>query len=261
MYLKNDIGTIYYEVYGPEKAPAVLFSHGVAMDHRTFETQVRALEERYRVIVWDMPYHGYSSPIDRNLRFSTTAADFIIALLDELEIQQAALAGLSLGSLVVQHAAHHHPERVKAVVHISGGSLYPKFPAILKALIPCISLFMKLYPVKPLNKAFAEHKALAAETKSYLMETIAYTGKDVVTHLTNEMVRDMVEGLPGHSAHPALIVYGDHDLRSLRKMAEAWHKGHPHSQLVEVQNAHHILNQDNPAAFNAALLGFLQTIP
>ena len=66
MYFKNDVGTVYYEVYGPENAPAVLFSHGVAMDHRTFESQIRALEERYRVIVWDMPYHGYSSPIDRN---------------------------------------------------------------------------------------------------------------------------------------------------------------------------------------------------
>jgi len=69
------------------------------MDHRTFETQVQALEDRYRVIVWDMPYHGRSSPIDKKLRFSTTATDFVIALLDELNIRQAVLAGLSLGSL------------------------------------------------------------------------------------------------------------------------------------------------------------------
>jgi|GEM_PF-4330865 len=74
------------------------------------------------------------------------------------------------------------------------------------------------------------------------------------------MVRDMVAGLPGHSAHPALIVYGDHELRFIRKMAKAWHYKHPHSQLVEVRDAHHILNQDNPAAFNAALLEFLQEI-
>ncbi len=58
MFLENDVGTVYYEVNGPEEAPAVLFSHGVAMDHRTFETQVAALADRYRVIVWDMPYHG-----------------------------------------------------------------------------------------------------------------------------------------------------------------------------------------------------------
>jgi pimeloyl-ACP methyl ester carboxylesterase len=260
MFLKNDVGTVYYEVYGPEEAPAVLFSHGVAMDHRTFETQVQALEDRYRVIVWDMPYHGRSSAIDKNLRFSTVAADFIIALLDELNIRQAVLAGLSLGSLVVQQAAHRYPERVKAVVHISGGPLYPKFPALLKAAIPFISVFMKLYPVKPLNKAFAEHKALAEATKTYLMETAAHTGKDAITHLTNEMVRDMVVGLPGHPPHPALIVYGDHELRALKNMSKRWYKQHPDGRLVEIHDAHHILNQDNPAAFNTALLNFLEEI-
>lgn len=258
MFLKNDVGTIYYEVYGPEEAPAVVFSHGVAMDHRTFETQVKALADRYRVIVWDMPYHGRSSAIDKKLRFSTTAANFIIALLDELNIRQAVLAGLSLGSLVVQQAAHRYPERVKAVVHISGGPLYFKLPAIIKAAIPFISLFIKLYPAEAFNRTFAEHKALTQETKAYLMETIAHTGKDAVTHLTNEMVRDIATGLPGHPPHPALIVYGDHEMRFIRKMAEGWHDKHPNSQLVEVRDAHHILNQDNPVEFNAALLNFLE---
>jgi 3-oxoadipate enol-lactonase len=260
MYLKTDVGSVYYRAHGPEDAPAVVFLHGVAMDHRTFESQVEALESRYRVIVWDMPYHGYSSPIDKNRRFSTTAADFTMAILDELHIHQATLAGLSLGSLVAQQAACHYPDRVNGLVHISGGPLYPRFPALLKAAIPFISAFMKLYPVKPLNKAFVEHKALAKETKAYLLETIAHTGKDVVTHLTNEMVRDMVIGLPEHSAHPALIVYGDHELRFIRKMAERWHDSHPNSRLVEVQDAHHILNQDNPAGFHAVLLEFLQEV-
>ncbi len=119
MFLKNDIGTVYYEVYGPEQAPAVVFSHGVAMDHRSFEQQVTALEDRYRVIVWDMPYHGRSSAIDRGLRLSTTAADFTMAIMDELGIQRAVLAGLSLGSFVVQQAAHRYPDRVTAAIHIS----------------------------------------------------------------------------------------------------------------------------------------------
>ena len=258
MYLKTNVGTVYYEVYGPTAAPAIVFSHGVAMDHRTFATQVAALEDRYRVIVWDMPYHGYSAPIERKLRFSTTAADCIIALLDELHIQQAVLAGLSLGSLVVQQAAQRYPERVKAVVHISGGPLYFKLPAITKAANPLISLFIKLYPTRAFNRTFAEHKALTKATQAYLRETVAYTGKEAITHLTHEMLRDLVEGLPGHPPHPALIVYGDHEMRFIQKMARAWHSQHPHSQLVEIQDAHHILNQDNPAAFNAVLETFLQ---
>lgn len=260
MFFENDLGRVYYEVHGPEQAPAVVFSHGVGMDHRSFKQQVAALEDRYRVIVWDMPYHGRSSAIDRRLRFSTTAADLTMAIMDELGVEQAVLAGLSLGSFVVQQAAHRYPDRVTAAVHISGGPLHPKYPAILKAAMPFISVFMKLYPIKPLTRAFAEHKALADETKAYLMETAAHTGKGVITYLTNEMVRDMVIGLDEHPRPPALIVYGAHDLGFIKTMAQKWHDRHPNSQLVQIEDAHHILNQDNPAAFNAVLLDFLQEI-
>ncbi len=260
MYLTNESGKVYYHFHGPEDAPTVVFSHGVAMDHRTFNDQVSALEKDYRVIVWDMPYHGRSWGIDRDLRFSKTAADFLIAILDELAIDQATLAGLSLGSLVTQEAAYRYPNRVNACVHISGGPLYPKYSPILIAMIPMITLSMKLYPFTPLKKAFAEHKALADETKAYLMETVSQTGKDMITHLTNEMVRDMVIGIPEPNTQPSLIVYGDHDIRFLRNMSIKWHQRQPNSQLVEIKNAHHILNQDNPAAFNAALLSFLAEI-
>ncbi len=258
MYLTNEIGTVYYEAYGPEGAPAVVFSHGVAMDHRTFETQVKALENDFRVIVWDMPYHGYSSPIDKELQFSKTAADFVVAIMDELSISEAVWAGLSLGSFVVQQAVCNHPDRVRAAIHISGGTLYPRYPSVLKAFIPFVYAMLKPFPTGLLNKSFAEHKALTEDTKAYLMQTMSYTGKDAVIHLINEMVRDMVMGLPEPPEHPALIVYGDHDLRFIRQMSKTWHQRQPNSRLVEIQNAHHILNQDNPEAFNAVLRAFLQ---
>lgn len=52
----------------------LFFFHGVSIDHETFKTQVEALKVRYRVVVWDMPYHGLSSPIDYKLKFSATDA-------------------------------------------------------------------------------------------------------------------------------------------------------------------------------------------
>lgn len=260
MFFENETGTVYYEVHGPESAPAILFSHGVAMDNKTFELQIEALQHKYRVIVWDMPCHGRSSTINKNLRYSTTAGDFIVAILDELNIHRAVLAGLSLGSLVVQQVACRYPERVKAAVHISGGPLYPKYSSVLKLSIPFIWFMLKLYPAKSLYKAFATHKALTENTRAYLTETASQTGKDVIIHLTNEMVRDMVTGLPELPQQPALMVCGDHDLRFIHKMAEKWHNILPQSQLVLIQHAHHILNQDNPEEFNKVLLNFLEQI-
>ena len=259
-FLENELGKFYYQVHGPQEAPAIFFSHGVGIDQRTFDDQVQALQGGYRVITWDMPYHGRSDSIDKKLSFSNTAADLLIAIMDELEIEQAYQAGLSLGSFVVQQLSSHYPKRVVGEIHISGGPLHPKFPAILKASIPFITVFMKLYPSNPLAHTFARHKALTADTIAYLVETVEETGKDSITHLTNEMVRDMVAGLPAPSSKPVLIVYGDHDLPFIINMSKAWHTRLPNSELTMIENAHHILDQDNPTAFNAVLLNFLERV-
>jgi 3-oxoadipate enol-lactonase len=258
--LGNELGEFYYQVQGPQDAPAIFFSHGVGMDHRTFDDQVQALQDRYRVITWDMPYHGRSDSIRKGISFSKVTADLLVAIMDALEIDQAFQAGLSLGSFVVQQLSSLYPKRVIGEIHISGGPLYPKFPAILKVSIPLTAAFMKLYPSKPLARTFAKHKALTADTIDYLVETVENTGKGAITHLTNEMVRDMVAGLPAPTSKPALIVYGDHDLPFIINMSKDWHTRLPNSELAIIENAHHILNQDNPAAFNAVLLDFLERI-
>ncbi len=260
MFVETRTGSIYYDVHGPVGAPAVMFLHGVAMDHRTFDEQVAALSDRYRVIVWDLPCHGCSAHIDNTPSYARSTADLAMDLLDELGIDRAVLAGLSLGSFVVQHAAHAYPDRVAAAVHISGGPLHPNYPAALKLIMPFTYLTIKLLPSQTVNRSFAVHKALAEDTIAYLMETTAQTGKDTVIHLTNEMTRDLVRGLPEPPTQPSLIIYGDHDLRFIQHMSILWHERQPNSRLVEVPNAHHILNQDNPAYFNNVLLEFLETI-
>ncbi|MCC5910465.1 MAG: alpha/beta hydrolase [Clostridiaceae bacterium] len=260
MYYKNSIGSIYYEVHGPENAPAIVFSHGVTMDHRTFKEQVKALKDNYRVIVWDMPYHGKSSEIDENLQFSTTSADFIIELLDTLGIHSAILVGQSLGSFVAQRAAYTYPERVVATIHLSGGSLYPKYSKWLKVLNPFFSLPISILSYKSLAKNFAKHKAITPNTIAYLEEGVYKTGKKALMHLIKEMIDDMVIGLPEPLKQPMLIIYGDHELGPIKKMNKRWHHNSLNSQISVIENAHHILNQDNPEECNTVLLDFLKNL-
>ncbi|OEF97160.1 alpha/beta fold hydrolase [Desulfuribacillus alkaliarsenatis] len=260
MYLKSELGTVYYEVHGKANAPTIIFSHGVSMDHHTFDAQVEALKESYQVIVWDFPFHGKSSPIDTSLSFSKTSVKLMIEILDELQINKAVWAGLSLGSFVTQRAASMYPNRVSATVHIGGGSIYPSVTGLLKALKPLVSLYIGLYPPKAMYKAFAEHRALAPETKRYMEEVASKTGKAVVTHLTKEMLNDMVEGLPSPLAQPMLITYGDQEMNFIKKNCIKWHESSSNSQLAVIQNARHIANQDNPDDFNAVLLAFLKTV-
>ena len=259
MYFENKLGKVYYEIYGREDTPAVLFSHGINMNHETFKAQAEGLQEKYRVIIWDMPYHGKSSPICNKLPFSETTADFIIDLLDHLKIEKAVLAGLSLGSYVTQIAAHKYSERAKATIHIGGGPLHPPVTPLIKITNPLIGLFIKLYPSSKIFKAFASHRTLKPETRVYLERVAAENGKKVMSHLTQELMRDMVRGLPRHTSEPKLLCYGDHEIPFVQKQMIRWHKQSPESQLVMIENAHHIANQDNPEKTNKVLLDFIDS--
>ncbi len=262
MYYENDRGKVYYEVHGQEdNAPVVIFSHGICMDHKTFMTQVDALKDRYRVIIWDMPYHGMSSLIDYRTPFTVTAADFIVELLDHTGTDKAILVGQSLGSFVIQQVAYRHSERVTATVHIGGGALYPGYTPLLKLLNPLISVFIALYPDRSVFKAFASHRALKPDTRAYMEQVAARTGKKVLSHVTQELLRDMVKGLPGPSKEPMLLVHGDHETSFVKKLLRKMHHNHQNSQLAVVNDAHHIANQDNPEEFNRILLSFLDELP
>ncbi|MCD8509924.1 MAG: alpha/beta hydrolase [Bacillus sp. (in: Bacteria)] len=260
MYLTNRTGKIYYELYGREEAPLIVFSHGVALDNQTFWKQVEGLKKEYRILIWDMPFHGKSSKINERLPFSETAADFLMELLSKLELRKAILVGQSLGSFVSQYATWKYPDMVAATVHIGGAPLYPKYSKLFKGLNPLISPMLRAYPEKSLYKTFSKHKALSEDTRYYMEHVSSRTGRQIIAHLTKEMVRDMVQGLPKRSEQPMLLTYGDHDISFIKKMNSKWHKEQPNSELAVIKDAHHIANQDNPEQFNAILSDFVSRL-
>jgi 3-oxoadipate enol-lactonase len=253
-------GKLFYEVFGEDNTTTLVFLHGVAMNHRTFKSQIVELEKLYKVIVVDLPNHGQSSHLDRSLPYSKTCAHIVINLLNQLNIEKAILVGQSLGSFIVSHAASLYPEKVSATVHIGGGGLYPKSSVLLKVSIPLISPMIKLIPNKYMFKMFAKHKALQKETQDYLEETSTKTGKDVIIHLTKDMVRTMVEGISGPIQQPTLILYGDHEATFIKKMNNKFNKTVENSKLTIIKDAHHIANQDNPSEFNKELITFITSL-
>ena len=56
--LDRDGVGIYYETHG--QGPAILLSHGYSATCRMWDGQIAALQDRFRVIVWDMRGHGQS---------------------------------------------------------------------------------------------------------------------------------------------------------------------------------------------------------
>ena len=100
------------------RGPAVLFVHGGLGDSRLWAPQARALASRFRTIRYDLRFFGRSE--SAGVEYSPI--DDLIGVLDALDVERAALVGLSMGGGLALDAALAHPERVWALAHVAAGA-------------------------------------------------------------------------------------------------------------------------------------------
>jgi pimeloyl-ACP methyl ester carboxylesterase len=94
--------------------PTVVFVHGAGMDHTVWVLPARHFaRHKYNVIAVDLPGHGKSE--GDPLPSIEASADWISALLGELNFQQASIVGHSMGSLVALAMAANHPQQARSL--------------------------------------------------------------------------------------------------------------------------------------------------
>ena len=112
--------------------PTIVFVHGAALDHGVWALQSRYFAHHGRnVLAVDLPGHGRSE--GEPLAAVAAIADWLVALLDALAIDSAALVGHSLGSLAVLDATGRHAERVERIALLGPSVPMPVSDALLDA--------------------------------------------------------------------------------------------------------------------------------
>jgi len=107
--------TTHYVLEGTGEGVALVFINALGTDLRIWDRVVPHLTDRYPVLRFDKRGHGLSDcpPAPYSIRdFSTD----LLGLLDQLEISQAIVAGISVGGMVALDFASSWPERVRALV-------------------------------------------------------------------------------------------------------------------------------------------------
>ena len=106
-----------YEVHG-EGDRVLVYLHGLLLDAGLNRGIASSLAERgHRVVLLDLLGHGRSDkPTHASEYRMDLYVDQVLALLDELDVEKAALGGLSLGANVSLLAAVRAPERVRSIV-------------------------------------------------------------------------------------------------------------------------------------------------
>jgi sigma-B regulation protein RsbQ len=100
--------------------PAIIFVHGWTCDESSWQSQVPAFSQRYRVITLDLPGHG-KSDMPKDGKFSMELfARAVEAVRSEAKVERAVLVGHSMGTPVIRQYATMFPARVAALVLVDG---------------------------------------------------------------------------------------------------------------------------------------------
>lgn len=218
----------------------VILLHGGLANSDYLMNQVQALRARHRVIVVDSRGHGRSSRDTTPYGYDLMADD-VIALMDQLGIPQADIVGWSDGAIQALDIAIRHPRRVGKIVAFGVNTrtdgLIPDFDKN-----PNFAAFMK--------RAGAEYRKLSP------------TPDDYEGFLTQ--IGKMWESEPNWSdaqlrsiRSPVLVMDGDHDEGIRREHTEYIARTIPHARMLILPNSSHFAFIQDPQAFNAAIVDFL----
>ncbi len=93
----------------------LLLLHGGLANADYWDNQLHVFAETYKVIAIDSRGHGRSTFTEAPISYALMAAD-VIALLDTLGIERAAVVGWSDGGIIGLDLAIHHPERLHRLI-------------------------------------------------------------------------------------------------------------------------------------------------
>ena len=118
---------LYVEEAG-EGIPLVCL-HTAGSDGRQYRAVMNdpGVTRRFRVVAFDMPWHGKSSPPAgwQDVEYRLTSKDYvemIVTVCDALELERPVVMGCSIGGRIVLHLNLEHPDRFRALIGLQAGA-------------------------------------------------------------------------------------------------------------------------------------------
>ena len=246
---------LYYESHG--SGQAVVFAHGAGGNHLSWWQQVPVFARRFCCITFDHRAFGRSRDgVDGDARGRAAFHEDLRALLDELEIERAAIVAQSMGGRTAVGFALRNPGRCTAMVlaGTTGGAVDDDVRALQDE-----------HRATPLGREPLMRRAVSPALKDQAPELdFLYRS---IARLNPPRPRDFLAPIPGYrgssaqrladAGFPLLFLVGEHDAITPPSIIERCHKAVPGSRFAVIPGSGHSSYFERPDAFNDAVLGFL----
>jgi 3-oxoadipate enol-lactonase len=186
-----------------------------------------------------------------------------IGLLDAIGIDKVHWVGLSMGGMIGQSVALHHPNRLKSLALCDSTGVIPaeaqplwqerldavRAKGVEPQLEPTLERWFTPFFLKsnPPILGVIRKQFLATPAEGYAGCIEAIRKLNTLDRLSNIKL-------------PTLIMVGEDDPGTPVSASEAMHKKISNSKLVILPSARHLSNVEQPEAFNTHLLTFLKRL-
>src|ERR1700761_2414574 len=236
---------LHHQVEGPADAPALVLLNSLGTDLRMWDAQAAALRDEFRVVRCDARGHGGSPLVDEPWTLDDLGGD-VVALLDSLAIERAAIAGVSLGGATALWLAAFAPERFTSLVACFTSAFFGEPNPWLTRAATVRAEGVAAVSEGVLDRWFtpAIDPEVRARMKAMLEATPAEgyaAATEVVAHLDirNDLARIVA---------PTLVVSGAEDVATPPDMGHAVAAGIADAEFVVLESAAHLGNVERPDA-------------
>jgi pimeloyl-ACP methyl ester carboxylesterase len=254
-------GGVRLRVSDRGSGPAVVLVHGWKMSHRIWDRTVVALEDRFRVVSFDLRGMGESDKPHGRYDFDELSDDLGF-LLRELELDDATLVGWSMGCTVSLEYLRRDGSRVGRLVLVNGPLRLTRtddFPWTMteEELEGYIAAVAQRWPEDEHGFTHAAFAQPVPQVVDWIYSIALQTPLDVVLKTVRAQAkldhRDLLAGLE----IPVLAVYGRHDpyypTELARYIADRARRG---DALVLEESGHFPFLEADTERFNEALAAF-----
>ncbi len=248
---------LHCRIDGPEGAPWLVFSNSLLTDLTMWDKQVAALAGRFHILRYDQRGHGQTSVPPGPSHFDRLAED-AEALLAHFGIERAVFVGISMGTATALALATRHPGRLGALVACDGQSKSPASSRaawderIALAQEQGMAALAGITVPRWFLPASVSAGGLTIEKVEAMIRTTPFEGFVSCARALQDF--DYDAGLPG-IALPTLLMVGAGD-GVLPATMRAMQAKIPGARFVEIPEAGHLSNLEQPEAFTAALAAF-----
>lgn len=241
----------------------VCFVHGAGGSSSIWYPQLRAFAKEYNVLVLDLRGHGNSRTIAiadvKRFNFDVIVED-IQEVLQHQNIKKAHFVGISLGTIIIRCIAEKYPESVQSMV--LGGAVF-KLNVKSKLLIRIGNMTKSFIPHMLLYRIFAAviipKNAYSQSRNIFIREAKKVYQREFKKWFTLTSKLKPLLYLFREKEHnaPTLYIMGEHDTMFLPAIRDLVKK-HRRSKIMVIESAGHVVNIDQPIAFNTAVLNFIR---